>query len=311
VIKKIIAIIPFVLLGFLTQTKTVQAKCILSVLNPPFYVGHYIQSGLTYGIPNDTYALTAVGCTVTPALVVTNDIGNALFTINCPKEGSYIIYSSNRSGDKCNYAFVVIPHPSNCIISMLPPFLTTKPISSGIEYGNPNSEYFYGAIDCNISPVPIITNSEGNAMFTTTCQNPGNYNLSLRNASGDECKRSFKVDTSPILRPDINKFCDSKGNPTNDPSSGMLLTAIGCIPLSDQNAFITFVVRWFLGISGGISFVLIVYSGFLYMSSGGDKQKVGAAKELITATISGLVLIIFSVFILDLIGIRILRIPGL
>ena len=105
----------------------------------------------------------------------------------------------------------------------------------------------------------------------------------------------------PILNP-ITTCPDNKQG---------IQTAIGCIPLGDQNDFLAFILRWALGIAGGIAFVLIVYAGFLYMTSGGDKQKITAAKELLTAAISGLLLLIFSVFVLDLLGVRILQIPGL
>jgi hypothetical protein len=74
---------------------------------------------------------------------------------------------------------------------------------------------------------------------------------------------------------------------------------------------LTFILRWALGLSGGITFLLIVVSAFLIMSSGGNTEKVKAGRELLTAAVAGLVLVIFSVFILDLLGIRVLRIPGL
>lgn len=88
-------------------------------------------------------------------------------------------------------------------------------------------------------------------------------------------------------------------------------TAIGCLPVGDKNAFLAFILRWAIGISGGVSFILIIFSGFNIMTAAGDKRKLQSGKELLTAALSGLILIIFSVFILDLIGIRILRIPGL
>jgi len=47
------------------------------------------------------------------------------------------------------------------------------------------------------------------------------------------------------------------------------------------------------------------------MSSYGTPEKIQAAKELLTASFGGLLLIIFSVYILQLIGVSILRIPGL
>jgi uncharacterized membrane protein YhaH (DUF805 family) len=88
-------------------------------------------------------------------------------------------------------------------------------------------------------------------------------------------------------------------------------TAIGCIPIGNRNEFLIFILRWAIGIAAGVSFLLIVYSGFTIMTAGGDKRKVEAGRELLTAAVSGILLIIFSVFILDFIGIRILKIPGL
>lgn len=88
-------------------------------------------------------------------------------------------------------------------------------------------------------------------------------------------------------------------------------TAIGCFPVSDTNSMLTFILRWALGVSGGITFLLVIVSAFLIMSSGGNPEKVKTGRELLTASLAGLILVIFSVFILDLMGIRILRVPGL
>lgn len=62
---------------------------------------------------------------------------------------------------------------------------------------------------------------------------------------------------------------------------------------------------------GGIALVLIAVAGFNIMTAAGDPQKLNGGRELLTAAVSGLVLIIFSVFILRLIGVQILQIPGL
>ncbi len=93
--------------------------------------------------------------------------------------------------------------------------------------------------------------------------------------------------------------------------AGFIDTAIGCLPVGDKNAFLGFILRWAIGISGGVSFILIIYSGFSIMTAAGDKRKLQGGKELLTAALSGLILIIFAVYILDLIGLRILKIPGL
>ncbi len=87
-------------------------------------------------------------------------------------------------------------------------------------------------------------------------------------------------------------------------------TAIGCVPFTDQNALVGFILRWALGIGGGIAFLLILVAGFQIMTSRGDPKRLQGGQELMTSAIAGLLLLIFSLFILRLIGIDILNIPG-
>jgi len=97
---------------------------------------------------------------------------------------------------------------------------------------------------------------------------------------------------------------------TNDPISGRIATAIGCVPVRSQQLFVDFILRWAAGIAGGVAFVFIIYSGFIIITSGGNPQKLQAGKELLTAAISGLLLLIFGVFVLEFIGVDIFNIPG-
>lgn len=84
-------------------------------------------------------------------------------------------------------------------------------------------------------------------------------------------------------------------------------TAIGCIPITDQNALVGFILRWAIGVGGGIAFILILVAGFQIMTSRGDPKRLQAGQELLTSAIGGLILLIFSVFILKFIGIDILQ----
>jgi len=106
-------------------------------------------------------------------------------------------------------------------------------------------------------------------------------------------------------------FCDSSGQPTNDPSSGKIYTAIGCVPVSTSDEFVVWILNWAIGIGGGIALLLIILASFQIMTSSGVPEKAQAGKELLTSAIAGLVLLIFSIFILKVIGVDILKIPGL
>ena len=88
-------------------------------------------------------------------------------------------------------------------------------------------------------------------------------------------------------------------------------TAIGCIPMGNTNEFIGFILGWAIGVGGGIAFLLMLFAGFQIMTSAGNPDRLRAGQELLTSAVSGLILLIFSVFILRTIGIDILGITGL
>jgi len=85
-------------------------------------------------------------------------------------------------------------------------------------------------------------------------------------------------------------------------------TAIGCIPVEDINDFMAWILKWAIGMGGGVAFLLIVYAGFIIMTSHGDPKRLSAGQELLSSAIMGLILLIFSVFILKLIGVDLLGI---
>ena len=96
---------------------------------------------------------------------------------------------------------------------------------------------------------------------------------------------------------DVNGNCGTTG----------INTAIGCIHvLGTPEVFLGDVLRWAVGIGGGIAFLLILYAGFMIMTAAGNPERLKAGQELLTSAISGLILLIFSVFILKFIGVDIL-----
>jgi hypothetical protein len=111
---------------------------------------------------------------------------------------------------------------------------------------------------------------------------------------------------------DTQQECDDLKNAAfTDPTcldGNGINTAIGCIPVSDTNQFMGWILGWAVGVGGGIAFLLIVYASFMVMTSAGDPTRLKAGQELLTSAISGLIMLIFSVFILNFIGIDILGI---
>lgn len=104
------------------------------------------------------------------------------------------------------------------------------------------------------------------------------------------------------------QFCPSPQSATD--AHPAISTAIGCLPVEIDQLVIT-VLPWLFGVLGGISFLLMIYGFILIATSGGDPKAVQGAWETVTSAIEGLVFAIFSLFILRLIMLQILHIPGI
>lgn len=158
-------------------------------------------------------------------------------------------------------------------------------------------------------PIPIRADCIGNcdASHTFSCSTPPN-----------DAGISFPICCSTQAE------CNTASTPPNLTTSGVetqtakispycgngksINTAIGCIDPSGSGIFQSFFAIG-SGIAGGIAFLLIILGGFQMMTSAGNPEQLNAGKELVTSAVAGLLLIIFSVFILRIIGVDILGIP--
>jgi hypothetical protein len=132
----------------------------------------------------------------------------------------------------------------------------------------------------------------------------------------DNCKLCVEVEpgikrcTDPSWGGGTYNLCQGNQECTNCLGGGNSWTALGCLKTSNSQDFVAWILKFAIGIGGGIAFLLIIWGGFQIILSAGNPEKVKAGKEIITAAIAGLLLIIFSVFILRLIGYDIIGIPG-
>lgn len=104
--------------------------------------------------------------------------------------------------------------------------------------------------------------------------------------------------------PAYMKTCTFNGKPVNGVNS-----AVGCIPTNDLPTFLSFTLKWVLGIAGGIIFLMFLLTGYTFLTSSGNPEKLQAAKENLVSIFSGLILIFFSLILLQTIGADILQLP--
>ncbi len=129
-------------------------------------------------------------------------------------------------------------------------------------------------------------------------QAPDPCSYVCRNPASTPCQQCLNINPSSLSNPVVV-------DPTCNGGNG-IDTAIGCIPIADTNTFVSWILGWSIGVGGGIAFLLIIYASFMIMTSQGDPPRLKAGQEVLTSAISGIIMLIFSVFILNFIGFDIL-----
>lgn len=166
---------------------------------------------------------------------------------------------------------------------------------------------------CDSIPTGIgsVTGSNCTNAGRTDCRNVSASGLSYCCDSVNECPN----DTLPPGTDTGANICNFAGDKRGECISTCMgdgkgvWSSIGCIP-TEPSALIAKVITFGIGIAGGIAFLLILFGGFQILTSAGNPEQLNAGRELITSAISGLLLIVFSVFVLRIIGVDILGLPG-
>lgn len=96
---------------------------------------------------------------------------------------------------------------------------------------------------------------------------------------------------------------------SNDSSNPGVATAIGCIHTNPAE-FAKDLLRFIIGISGGLAFLMMLLGAFQMLTSAGNPETLNAGKERLTSAVIGLLFVIFAVLLLQIIGAGILNIPG-
>ncbi|PIP52113.1 hypothetical protein COX09_03245 [Candidatus Beckwithbacteria bacterium CG23_combo_of_CG06-09_8_20_14_all_47_9] len=71
---------------------------------------------------------------------------------------------------------------------------------------------------------------------------------------------------------------------------------------------VKWILGWSIAMGSGIAFLLALWGGITIVLAGGNPEKINEGKEVITSAVSGLLFILFSVFLLRFIGVDILGI---
>lgn len=86
-------------------------------------------------------------------------------------------------------------------------------------------------------------------------------------------------------------------------------TAVGCIQ-ADPKPIVQAVVTIGVGLAGGIALLMVLVGGFMMTISQGNPKQWQEARDMITSAVIGLLFVLFSVVILQFIGVSVLHLPG-
>ena len=242
----------------------------------------------------------------------------------------YCSGSCVMSEELCKDTYMISKtYSSTCNITITPAGPSIKDTTIGVDVASLSTEdleLFYDGPVIVDKYVGLIDGPSKH--FSVANHGLGSYELWITKKSDTRlgtriCQKQFTVTTNGGVVPPDSQSTDlctfvSDGTKKSEcmkcispapPASSGMWTAIGCIPTS-LDGFLKTILPFGMGIGGGIAFLLMLFGALQIMTSAGNPEKLNAGKELITSAIVGLLLIIFSIFLLRLIGADILGIPG-
>ena len=169
---------------------------------------------------------------------------------------------------------------------------------------------------CGYCPVIVNGATASCSPDPTACPVPGNLTSCVR------CLYPSLYPTNTLPDPNL---CDTvRIIPTTllppTPFMGRQYTMIGCLTSTggfqnDKNTGASSFVQALFDllvfrVTGGIAFLYLMYGAFLVLTSQGEVERLSQGKRVIVGAVIGLVFTLGSVFIVNLIGSGVLRLPG-
>lgn len=150
---------------------------------------------------------------------------------------------------------------------------------------------------------------------------PTDGSACITTSTGAQTAQNIPTPTPIAPPPPCSQWADLSGTPipTDSPNiqnadypkkCASVSTGLGINVSTDAGDLVKSVFGVILSISGGIALILIIISGYSLIFSQGNPEAVKAAQERLTSAVVGLLFIIFSLVILQIIGADILKIPG-
>ncbi len=218
-------------------------------------------------------------------------------TFNNLDKGSYSVYIREQINES-GLASAQFAGPSTTALDISKPYQTPLGrIPGSDELKGCEGGFVYYKANC------VITDPKANPK--------GRCTKFIQDPKGDEYKQFLDGLNELNKVSKVTKLPCGSGK-TSEISTNCLKvdTAIGPVDVSTPQAFIKTIFQFALVIAAFGGVILIIVSGYILMTSSGNKEKVKGAGEMLSSAIVGLLFIILSIVILEIIGVDLLRLPG-
>lgn len=243
-------------------------------------------------------------CDKITQLVVTpsNPTVNQPFTVygvvdNCPNKG-------NQSSDPLAKSILVLhikPTTKSSTFEVAKAFKTDS-----------NGNFFIPSLSLQVPDTWTIAiwYNGPNPLTLPNGQNPNGQNIENINVVAGSTPACPVGQTDPATGACISP------TPTSTPTATPTLTpakpvdtVLGSVP-TDPVQLIQKLLTFATGIGGGVALLLMISGAFQMITSAGNAEAVKKGQEQFSSAVMGLLFIIFSVILLQIIGVNILSIPG-
>jgi len=267
-----------------------------------------------------------------PEIVIAQSscIGGDIHNFSATPDGTQVTFNitdaAPTSSNRTLYILIDCSGLTGSAFAPIPISIDTNGNGSATATIPTNGDYtalVYSTNDCRTSGSIVCSSA---AIFAISAGAPPTDPI-----TSDECRNlgeSCVPGVTPLCDPENTKCATLDGSQysvfrKDDPAAAggfepiawriggcPITTALGDLPCDDINLFTAKLLQIFIGIGGGIAFLLMLFGSLQVILSSGNPDKTKAGQQLITSAISGLLFIIFSLLILELIGVKILNIPG-
>lgn len=75
-------------------------------------------------------------------------------------------------------------------------------------------------------------------------------------------------------------------------------------PASNLSEYVNLILKWAYPVIGGLAVLMLIYAGYIYMTSQGSPEAIGRAKDIIIGVAIGILLLFTIGIILGTLGIK-------